>query len=55
VNKLTAQGVPLEEAVEQAFTARAAASLGFSNIASLEATPPNAPGKYTHIEVLFTR
>lgn len=51
VNKLTAEGIPLREAILKTWTARQAARYGFHD-ARLQARS-GAPGKYTAITVLF--
>jgi hypothetical protein len=53
VNKLTAGGMPLEEAVKGAWTAKQAAKYGFTK-ATIEAVE-GTPGHYTTIHVLFTK
>jgi hypothetical protein len=50
---VTAQGVPIEEAIQQAWTAKRAAELGFTNARILSTT--GSPGNYTNIQVIFTK
>jgi YD repeat-containing protein len=53
VNRLTGQGVPLEEAVRQTWTAGQAARYGFTNATVVESA--GSAGNYTTIRVLFGR
>ena len=53
VNQLTAQGVPLEEAVTHAWTANRARDFGFGKASIIKAE--GSPGVYTNIELKFTR
>jgi hypothetical protein len=53
VNRLTAQGLPLEEAVTRAWTANRARDLGFDRATIVKAE--GEPGAYTNVEVTFTR
>jgi hypothetical protein len=54
VNELTAQGVPLEEAITRTWTANRAREFGFDN-ATIVGEPVGVPGAYTNITVKFTR
>ncbi len=54
VNKLTAQGMSLEEAVRKAWTAEQAARHGFTKIQIGSATT-GTPGNYSCVEVIFTK
>ncbi len=53
VNRLTAQGLPLEEAVTRAWTANRVRAFGFSKSTILKAE--GSPGAYTNLMVKFTR
>ena len=53
VNGLTAQGVPLESAVTQTWTAQQAARYGFTT-PSVQVVV-GEPGAYTKVETLFTK
>lgn len=53
VNELTAQGMPLEEAVRSAWTAEQAARHGFTKIKVGPGTTGTA-GNYTCVEVIIT-
>ena len=53
VNRLTAQGLPLEEAVTRAWTANRARDFGFGTATVTRAE--GQPGAYTNIEVRFTK
>jgi hypothetical protein len=54
VNELTAQGIPLEEAVARTWTANRARDFGFGK-ATIVGEPVGMPGAYTNITVRFTR
>lgn len=53
VNKLTAAGISLEDAVKQAWTAKQAALFGFHKIQIVKVI--GSPGNYSMIEVLITK
>jgi hypothetical protein len=53
VNRLTARGLPLEEAVTRAWTANRARDFGFDNATVVKAE--GEPGVYTNIEVRFDK
>ncbi|WP_065586081.1 hypothetical protein [Gilliamella sp. App4-10] len=55
INKLTSQGVSLEEAVTHTWTANQAAKYGFSQLEILLARVKGTPGNYTKVEVLFSK
>jgi hypothetical protein len=54
VNELTGAGMPLEEAVLQAWTVTRARKLGFTRVRVL-GRPKGAPGAYTEIDVLLEK
>jgi len=54
VNDLVSRGVPLEDAVQQTWTARRAAEAGFSRVREIRAVPGDPGGlPYHSIEVVF--
>ena len=53
VNKLTGEGMSLEKAVKETWTAEQAGKAGFKNVKVGETV--GTPGKYTSVEVNFTR
>ena len=53
VNKLTSQGVSLEQAVTKAWTAEKAVEYGFTNV--VIETAKGVPGNYSKLHVLFTK
>lgn len=55
VNKLTAQGIPLEKAVMQTWTANQATKYGFTKLRILLQQVKGTPGNYTKVEVLFSK
>jgi hypothetical protein len=54
VNKLTASGVPLEEAVCRTWTATRAARWGFTRV-TVVGTPEGSPGEYSKVDVLIEK
>jgi hypothetical protein len=54
VNELTKAGLPLEEAIQQAWTVTRARKLGFQRVRLLN-IPEGALGAYTKVEVLIER
>lgn len=55
INKLTADGVPLEIAVTKTWTADRALNYGFTQAQLNTEGIRGTPGKYTRVEVLFTK
>ncbi len=53
VNELTAQGMPLEEAVQRAWTVTRARRLGFNKVAVV--LQEGQPGQYAKIDVLIEK
>lgn len=54
VNRLTAAGIPLEEAAKQGFTGKRATDWGFGNVRVLPLTQ-GTPDSYTRVHVLFEK
>jgi hypothetical protein len=54
VNRLTAGGIPLEEAAKQGFTGKRAADWGFLRVYVLPQTQ-GIPGSFTRVYVLFEK
>ena len=54
VNELTHAGLPLEDAIQQAWTVTRARKLGFQRVRLLN-MPEGTPGSYTKVEVLIER
>jgi hypothetical protein len=54
VNELTGAGVPLEEAILQAWTVTRAKKLGFTRVRLL-GQPEGSPGGYTRVDVVMEK